>query len=780
MKARFTALYAGSALATMVLAAPAFAQETTAPPVTEPQPQAPKDTTVESQEVTQGVAQAPEDQGVFSNDIVVTAQKREERLQDVGISVTALSGDALETLHLSNMQQISQQVPSLNVSTWTPAFTIFNLRGISQNNFQDNLEAPVAVYIDDVYLGSMNALGLQMFDMERVEVLRGPQGTLFGRNATGGLIHFLTRDASETQLNGYAEATIADFGTYSAEGAVGGALTSSIRARVAGRWETADGYVKAGFVPDLSGAGGPGHQAQGRTSQGANGFALRGNLQFDLGPETLLSLTGYYSKDHDVPTGQYIVRFARQDDLGLGIDASDPITGSVWRHASDENPFFDRKVRSGTARLTHRFSDAIDLTYVGNYTSLDKFYVEDAGGGLTFFPFVTIADYKQWSQELRLSGDHQGFRWQAGLYYLDMDFNGEFDASGEAITGSPTGRIQGLTDLTSKNWSIFGQAEYEFTPQLTGILGLRWSQDHKKIKFRSIAFGGALGLPDNTVFFDYANEIANNPQFAGDDKIDYGDWAARVQLNYKPNDDLLIFASYNRGIKGGNWSPSPQVFIENFRHKNEVLHAFEIGEKWTFAPGMRLNATAFYYDYKDYQAFSLTALQPQVANSDATAKGGEIELFARPMRNLDLAIGAAFLDSDVDAVPAGDVGEFVHHAEFPQAPGFSLNALARYAFPLTFGELAFQADGRYSGAHFLEGTNSEVSHQDSYAVLNGTVSLTDPDQRWQASLWVKNVTNTKYLVYNLDLSGAFGDRTGFVEQMYAPPRQFGATLRFGF
>ena len=769
-KARFTILYAGTALATFALGAPAFAQEGQVPPQTPPQPQAPKDTPVESQEVTEGVAQAPQDEGVFGGDIVITAQKREENLQDVGISVTALSGETLETLGLTNMQEISQQVPSLQVSTWTPAFTTFNLRGVSQNNFQDNLEAPVAVYMDEVYLGSMNALGLQIFDMERVEVLRGPQGTLFGRNATGGLIHFLTRDASETGLNGYAEATVAEFGTYSVEGALGGALGTGVRARVAGRWETSNGYLKAGFNPILE------RKALGRTSQGADGYAVRGNLQFDVGPDTLFSLTGYYSKDDDVPTGQYIVRFAEPDpETGLGINPGPPLTGSVWRHASDEDTFFNRKVASATARLTHQLSDNVDLTYVGNYTSLDKFYIEDAGGGLTFFPFETIADYKQWSQELRVSGDHKGFRWQAGVYYLDMDFEGEFNASGEAITGAPTGRIQGLTDLDSRNWSIFGQGEVDFTPQLTGILGLRWSQDNKKIQFRSIAFGGALGLPDNTVFFDYADEIANNPQFAGDNKIDYGDVAARVQLNYKPNDDLLFFVSYNRGIKGGNWSPSPNVVIENFRHKHEVLHAFELGEKWTIAPGTRLNATAFYYDYKDYQAFSLTGLQPQVANSDATVKGGEIELFTRPIRNLDIAIGAAFLDSKVDFVPAVFPGTGTRNAELPQAPHVSINALARYGVPLSLGELAFQVDGRYVSEHFLEGTNSEVSHQDAYAVANASVSLTSSDERWQGSLWVKNFTNTKYLVYNLDLGLA-----GFVEQMYAPPRQFGATLRFGF
>jgi iron complex outermembrane receptor protein len=770
-KNRFTILTASTALVSFVLATPAVAQEAEAPPQTAPQPQAPTDTPVDSQEVTEGVAQAPQDEGVFGRDIVITAQKREENLQDVGISVTALSGDTLETLGLTNMQQITQQVPSLQVSTFTPAFTTFNLRGVSQNNFQDNLEAPVAVYIDEVYMASMNALGLQMFDMERVEVLRGPQGTLFGRNATGGLIHFLTNDADETRLNGYVEGTLAEFDTYSIEGAVGGQLAQGIRARVAGRFEKSDGYMKAGFNPVLE------REATGRTSQGADGFAIRGNLQFDLGPETLLSLTGYYSKDDDVPTGQYIVRFAEADpDTGLGINASDPITGSVWRHASDEDTFFDREVASATARLTHQLSDNIDVTYVGNYTDMDKFYIEDAAGGLFFFPFETIADFKQWSQELRFSGDGPGFRWQAGAYYLDLDFDGLFAASGPAITGSPEGRIEGITNLDSRNWSIFGQVEVDFTPVLTGIVGLRWSQDDKDIQFQSISFNMEdQGIPSGTVLFDYAAEIAANPEFAGDDEIDHGDLAARVQLNYKPNDDLLFFVSYNRGIKGGNWSPSPSVQIENFRHEDEVLHAYELGVKSSLGPGIRLNATGFYYDYKDYQAFALTGLQPQVTNSDATVWGGEIELFARPMRNLDVALGAAFLDSEVDFVPAVFPGTGTTDAELPQAPSVSLNALARYAVPLSFGELAFQVDGRYSGDHFLEGTNSEVSFQDDYAVANASISLTSPDETWQGSVWVKNFTNTKYLVYNLDLG-----LVGFTEQVYAPPRQFGATLRFGF
>ena len=255
-------------------------------------------------------------------EVIVTAQKRAESIQDVGISISALSAKQLEQLGVKNTVDIAQQVPGLHLFTYSPAFTVFSLRGISQNNFQDNLEAPVAVYLDGAYIASMNALNMQLFDMERVEVLRGPQGTLFGRNATGGVIQFLTHKATDKEANGYLEGLAADFGNYSVEGAVGGAFSDRVRGRLSGRWETADGYVEPGTAFGI--------QADGRDSNGANGYALRGNLQIDATDNVLVDLTASYAKDDDVPTGVYVVTFVGIDPVtGLASfhDAIDPATG---------------------------------------------------------------------------------------------------------------------------------------------------------------------------------------------------------------------------------------------------------------------------------------------------------------------------------------------------------------------------------------------------------------------------------------------------------------------
>ena len=711
-------------------------------------------------------------------EVIVTAQKRAQSMQDVGISVSAFSAQQLEDLNIKNTTGITQQVPGLQLLTYTPAFTVFSLRGVSQNNFQDNLEAPVAVYMDGAYVASMNAINTQLFDVDRIEVLRGPQGTLFGRNATGGLIHFLTRKATDTELNGYLEAGAAEFSTYSVEGAVGGAFSERLRGRLAGRWETSDGYVKAGTAL--------GRTATGRDSNGANGYALRGTLQFDASDAVLIDLTGSYSRDHDVPTGEYVLSLAGFDpNTGLGsfhnaIDPAAPdagptnfnrrpLTGSPWRHWSDENPYMDRQVRSGTAQVTAKVG-GMELVSITNAMSMDKYYIEDSGGGFGFFPYITDTSYEQWSQELRLSGDSDRFRWQVGGYYLDMTWDTFQSVQGALILGgtSDTQIMSTFGDVDSKNWSAFGQVEFDLAPQWTAIAGLRWSQDDKKLKMSRVFADVPEGVPPTETF-----NIDDVP-IPGIDDIDYGDYAARVQLNWKPTDDHLIYVSFNRGIKGGNWSLDPLggVANENLKHKPEKLRAYELGWKADLFNGLaRLNTAAFYYDYTDYQAFSLVALTPQVANSDAKAHGGELELTVSPAQGLNFMFGASFIDSEVDAVP--DVfGGFVR-AEFPLAPSVSLNFLGRYEFPALGGLIGAQIDGRWNDDQYLEGTNSEVSFEPSYSVWNASLSYRTNDDHVRLTAYVKNFTDEEYRLYNLDLGLA-----GFIQQVFAPPRQVGVSAAY--
>tara|TARA_R110002110_G_scaffold157570_1_gene354483 strand:+ start:31582 stop:33777 length:2196 start_codon:yes stop_codon:yes gene_type:complete len=697
-------------------------------------------------------------------EVTVTAQKREQNLQDVGISVTAFDGNQLDALGMTNSVDITQQVPAMQLQTFTPAFTIINLRGISQNNFQDNLEAPVAVYVDGAYVPSMNAIAGQLFDVDRVEVLRGPQGTLFGRNTTGGLVHYLTNGARDQELNGYLRVQGGEFGMRALEGAIGGGFSDTVRGRLAGRWEENDGYTES-VVPGI------------RDAHGADGYTLRGSVQVDLTDDLLFDLRVTKSKDDDVPSGTYSINFADFDpETGLGVDVPGRLTDGL-EHASSIEGSYSRDSTAVTGTLTWNLSADMELVSITNYMDLDKDYLEDAGGGLFFFPYENNTDFETFSQEFRLSGGSDRLRWQTGLYYLDMTTENNSSVRGAAIlegSGAISDSAAQFTDYTldSSNWSVFGQVEYDFTQQLTLIAGLRWSDDSKDLEFLQQYVEPDAGIPLTQVF-----DISAVP-IAGLDEIEYDDVAARLQLNYMTGNGTLVYGSWNRGIKGGNWSIDPLGTVAaiepgNLKHDEEVLTSWELGIKTDLTDFARLNAAIYYYDYEDYQAFSILGLTPQVTNSDADSNGGEVELTINPMPGLDLLFGAAYINSSVDAVP--DVFGGTVEAEFPNAPKWSFNSLVRYEWDAFGGRLAAQVDGVWNDKQFIEATNSDISAEDSYLVWNARLSWADANDTWEVAGWVKNAGDEEYRLYNLDLG-----LLGISEEVFAPPRWYGATVTYNF
>ena len=751
------------------------------------------------------------------DEITVTAQKRDENLQDVPISVTAYSGEQVKALGITDFTEITQQMPGLQLNAWSPNLTIFNLRGISQNNFQDHLEAPVAVYIDDAYIGSLNGISGQLFDMKRIEVLRGPQGTLFGRNATGGLVHYISQDASEEDTNGYVEAEFGEFNRKSLEFALGGSLSDTVRARVSGRWAEADGYIES-VDTILPGGGGLLFAGSGQDIGGVDGVALRATMQVDFSDKLQGNFWVKYSEDSDVPTGGYVFENCALDPAGacpqdqFGRAVTSPGVIDLFGQVTDEHVHYgehpgilNRDQTSFTAKFDYDMENGVQVTSITNYMALDKFYDEDGDAlGVPVLTFQTFVDWKQWSQELRFSGETDKSRWQAGFYFLDMENDG-----GTTVTGAPgfgnivaSGRIltaggvdtalatafpgngfegalgRQLYLLESRNWSVFGQADFDLADDLTLTAGLRWSQDDKEIDW-------LLDFTDNfnpvpVVITQEEDLAAVNP---GVDDIDYGDWAGRLALNYQMSDSTLVFGSLNRGIKGGNWSlgVGANITPDSFQHEEEILWSYEAGFK-TESDNFRLNGTIYYYDYEDYQAFSLAGGAPLVTNSDASSVGGELEFFWYPTENWDVILGAAFIDSEVDNVvgpfsvinPGAPATNTIQNAEFPNAPALSFNYLLRYNWNLGNGNVAAQIDGVWNDDQFLEVTNGTGTVQEAYNVSNARLTYSDGDDRYSVSAWVKNFTDETYKQYSLDL-GDLGATT-----FYAPPITFGVTARYNW
>ena len=734
-------------------------------------------------------------------EVIVTATKRQESIQDIAVSVSAMSGEQLDALGLSDMADITQQFPGFQVNSWSPQLTIFNLRGISQNNFVDNLEAPIAVYQDEAYVASMNAISGQLFDVGRVEVLRGPQGTLFGRNATGGLIHYISRGADDEELNGYAEVKAGSFSRRSFGGAVGGSLSDDVRGRLSLRYEEADGYIKGdASIPDVDT----------RAIGGADGYALRGTLQVDFSDTLQGDFIAKYSKDDDVPTGGYAFENCEfdADELcpvdvhGRAIVLPGVVSGDVHLHQNNTRGFLNRETLGLTAKFTKDLANGYEFVSITNYSDLDKQYLED--GDAFPAPIVVFgqdAEISQFTQEFRLSGDTDTLEWQVGAYYMDYQFDGQAFTAGapniglasqladamiiDAPVAGPNdpdgfpfdGRSDRTIDLNVENMSLFGQVDYNLTDATTLTAGLRWSDDTKDLDWLAVFTSNQDTTPipyaatESNAAFNDATILNQFP----DDQINYDDFAARLSLQHQFSADILGFISWNRGIKGGNWTLASAVSPGRFTHREEVLNSFEAGFKSDVSDTLRVNATAYLYNYDDYQTFvaippNSDSPNPQVGNSDASAKGAEIEVFWVPNENLDVLLGVALSDSEVDAVESG--GAPILNAEFPNAPTTSANYLVRYHVPVSEGEVAVQFDGAWYGDQFLEVTNGPGTVQEAYSVSN--LSLGYNTDNYSVTLWSKNVFDETYKAYSLDL-GILGATT-----YYAPPRTSGVTLKYEF
>jgi iron complex outermembrane recepter protein len=756
------------------------------------------------------VAAAADEGGVFDT-IVVTAQKRAENLQDVPVSISAYSGEQLQRMGISNTTAITQQIPGMHINAWSPNVTIFNLRGISQNNFTDYLEAPVAVYSDNAYMGSINGISGQLFDIDRVEVLRGPQGTLFGRNATGGLVHYLSHPAREDYLNGYVEASYGRFDQRSLEGALGGSLAEGLRFRLSMRRALGGNYIKAKDTDALNGL-----VSDGQDIGGQNAFALRATTQIDVTDNLTAELWYKYSRDHEVPTGAYSFEncvfeangYCRVNSAGLTDGPGGVVNGITGADASPFDNFsgtpgyLNRRVHIGQVGLTWELGD-VELTSITNYTTLKKDYLEDGDAlPIEVIIFGTTADYDQISQELRLSGETDRLKWQVGGYYLDMQTDGTMTTIGAPVIGNAIALNGAFTSpqafeeysLVSNNWSIFGQGEYQLSDDLSVIAGLRYSKDTKSMDYLSTLTD--IGFADQTL----ATDELFSAQVPGANRISHGDYAARVSLNYKPSRNTLVFASYNRGIKGGNWTLAPTVTADLFQHQPETLHSFELGTKLsTSDQNLRVNATLFHYIYENYQAFAMIGGTPQVSNSDAQATGAEVEINWEPVRHLNLMLGGSWETSNVDTVraageqigpelfPGAPDAQFcsniggaflcqfpdatVNDAQLPNAPEFSLNYLVHYEFDIAGGTGGVQFDGAWYDTQYLEVTNGASSIQPAYNVSNASVSWTDSSEMFNLSIWAKNIFDQEFRAYTLNL-GILGTTS-----YYAPPATYGATAR---
>ncbi|MCC6924201.1 TonB-dependent receptor [Novosphingobium sp.] len=781
----------------------------------------------------QSAPEASEEASEDTTDIVVTAQKREQKLQDVGIAVSVLGKEELKNRSITSAIDVVSAIPNLKYNAYSSSQVVFNMRGVSQNDYGDQQEPPVAVYQDDSYASSITTASFPVFDLARVEALRGPQGTLFGRNATGGAVQFISNQPTSV-TEGYVKATYGRFNQTILEGAISGPLGDTLSARIAGIYDADDGYIK-NITP-------------GEKDRGANNhWALRGILAYEPSNSFKAKLTlrysqadkerqaGVYNYAPTCPNAQFQGEFMSPTDscgywgtVGTaGNGYFDPSIaasqgGSPWKTAGTGPAYVDRKMFGATLRIDAQLG-SLDVTSISDYQHLKKFYIESGDGppeipyvenvtppatapcpspnaSLTCYASGTVfyqdAKVEQYSQELRVA--HTTDRNFLTFGGFGMIIDGEYEAK-YAVPFIAYDPLVNFTQRT-ESFAFFVQDEFKVTDQLKLIGGLRYWHDSKRGVYDAVHVlpSYALSLhfgPDNVSYTDltgttvpgswsYNSNLPSGVTITpADAEPSYSGVTARLQLDYKPSDNVLVYASYNRGSKSGGFTfstgtPFPAALtdtLNNLAYKPETLNSYELGLKSTLAPGTTFNVAAFYYDYQNYQAFVQVGFTQVVRNLPATVKGIEADFTAKPAKGLTLQLSGAWQDSEVKGVLLPDGVTLVNH-DLPQAPEFSGSAMARYEFGLAGGTASVQADAIFQSSMCFTVMCAPVEQEKGYAVANARIGFTTADDRVEIAAFVSNLFDRAYRVYAFDGSLYWGDTLG----VYAKPRTWGVSVRYNF
>jgi iron complex outermembrane recepter protein len=701
-------------------------------------------------------------------DIIVTAQKREQRLQDVGIAVTALGKTALASFGRQDIAALANVTPSVQTNQYSPTITVFNIRGVSQNDFADTQEAPIAFYNDEVYVSALGAISGQTFDLERIEILRGPQGTLFGRNATGGLVQVITAKPT-SRLEGYGALTFGSYGQVATEAAISGPLSGRMRARLSATTNYHGGYVKNRIGPDRG---------------GSRFYAGRAQIAADVGDTGLFSvkLEGMRN-DQERSAGAFTHAATGVDADGLGfalppdVDfwGTGPGKDAFGYRDADNDPFresinhdgrFDRTYWSASARYEQDIGSA-NLVSITNYQKLRKRYDEDSDiSPADSFTYSANQDLDQMSQELRLSGTESRLNWIVGAYGMKIKTRNSYVSDFSRSFGL---LLEYGGTQTTESLAMFGQLEYQLSELVTLTGGARYSWDWKKFDFtnrQTDVVGGTTSI------------FRFDPRADGRAKQKFGDPSGKMQVDIRPKDGVLLYAAISRGTKSGGFGVQAIQPIDpaTLSFDRERLTNYEAGLKLSLSEKrLIINGSAFHYDYQGYQAFTIVGISQFITNKPARVNGFELELFARPFNGLLIQSFLAHLDTKIKdiSLPFGRIAD----RRMPQAPSWSLGGMLRYELAAGGGKLAMQTDWKYNSSQFLSAFNAPIDRESKYLIGNVRVSYAFGEGKGpEVAAFVYNVTDRAYRLTNIDLGGAFG----VAQQTFARPRWFGASLRYDF
>ena len=685
-------------------------------------------------------------------DIVVTAQRREQKLQDVPLAVSAFGAEALADGKVESLVSLDGKIPNVILAPVGayPFASAFFIRGLGFADVESSFEPSVGVELDGVYLSRNVGAVQDFFDIDGVTILRGPQGTLYGRNTIGGVVSVQSRRPS-FDFGARAQATFGSNDRQELRAGVEGAL---IEDQLAGKFsfltKTYDGYTK---------------NIDGRDMGAQDVTSMRGALLWTPTATFDATLIVDYTKDEGTGPG---VENASLPGMVLDLagQPADTDGDPFLTHIGDD--VFSNLEAYGLALNANWDLGPVTLTSITGYRNTKSNILSDFDA--TPIPFLTVhrdEAHDQFSQEFRLASNADGpLHYVVGAYYMTQEYDiatGQFGL----VFGGPTAGSTAITSQKADSYAVFGQADYEVLPGLTLTAGGRYSQEKKTFTTQPLFF------PNSDTF-----------------EADFDDFSPKFAVNYKWSDNLMTYAQYSRGFRAGGFNGRAGTFAAVGPYDSESVDSYEVGVKSDlFDRRLRLNAAVFTSNYKDMQQSVQQVIpgtninQTLVANvGSAKISGFEAEATAVVTNAFTVTASVGYLDAGFDEFVAnlGDGKGVIDRTNLPMtyAPKWSNSVTFNYKESYDFGQVTAQASVRhmsdmYTSFNVVNAT-SDMALRKANTIVDGSLALELPDGRWRVSLWGKNLTD------EVVINNTFAVGPLLAARVYQPPREIGVDLSFNF
>ena len=679
--------------------------------------------------------------------IEVTARKTVESLQEVPVSITSVGADQLAQNGISVLTEVQQFTPNttLQRSRGTNSTLTAFIRGVGQEDPLWGYDPGVGIYIDDVYIARPHGAVLDILDVERVEILRGPQGSLYGKNTIGGAIKYVTRAMSGESEFGI-NTTVGDY--------------SRRDVQIAGQLPLIDNELYLGFAAARLTRDGFGEYItsdldnQDRENYNKDVFAGRLTLEYSPSDELFIRLSYDRTDDDSNAKGGYRLL------PSLLTDA--PVPDSVYDSYTSLPTWNEVETEGLSLTVTYDINDSWSFKSTTAHRESDsRTNIDFDNTSLRIFDVPAIYDDEQFSQEFQLNYSSDKLSLVSGLYYYDGESCGKFDAILEVLGNALT--YPGLTREVSgcnnsESYAVYAQGSYYLTDKVSMTLGARYTREEKDALVRNGVVAQTI-YPDSGWVPGYVRDEDIIDAFVPtvlDDSETWSRFTPRVGLEYHYHKDMMLFASYSQGFKSGTFNPRAE--IAEPAADPELVDSFEIGIKSEWFNSLRVNATLFYLDHKDRQfvtvlpgdnAADLNQRLGNIGESDASGAEIEIQYAATDSLNLFATIGT--IDSSFDKVKSydeqGNKIDISDSFTISNTPNTTMNLGFSYDFDSQFGSFVFNGNYYYRSSYDLTVTDNLLT-QEGYGLANLGLTWYSDNDNWQASLQWKNISDKEYLVGN--------------------------------